>query len=149
MAVELDPRLVPELRYWRPQAHIVQADFLALEPRQVFKVAVLNPPYSNAWEGIFIRQSLLWAPRACALVRTVALHGKKRFETCWRFVQPTRIAILTQRPRFLGPGYAPTPHNPEADYMAIECVLRPEPLPLEAYGAWATVADIEWVNWRS
>ncbi len=148
IAVELDPTLLPDLRYWRPDAQVILGDFLTLEPQKV-DLAVLNPPYSAGNEGIFIRQTLKWAQRCCALIRTVALHGKKRFENCWRFVQPTKIVILTQRPKFVGPKNVPTKFNPEADYAAIECVLRNETLPLDAYSSWVSATTIGWVNRRS
>jgi hypothetical protein len=148
LAVELDTSLAQELRYWRPRATVLNCDFLALPPLLQVDVAVQNPPYSDGGEGVFIRRALDWAPRTCALVRTVALHGQERFELCWRFVQPLRIAILEHRPRFLGPGGVRTPHNPEADYMAIEAVLRRHPLSLEDYSDWISALTIQWVYWR-
>ena len=148
LAFEIDPELIGELRYWRPQATVLNCDFLTIPPLAQVDLAVLNPPYSNDGEGVFIRQTLQWAPRACALVRTVALHGRARFEACWRYVQPTRLAILVHRPRFLGPGSARTPHNPEADYMAVECVLRQQPLALDEHENWVVPLTMQWVNWR-
>lgn len=147
LAVEIDSNLISNLKYWRPKAHIICTNFLEIEPQPV-KMTVLNPPYAHDNEGIFIRQSLMWAPRVCALVRTLALHGKKRFQLCWRYVQPVRIAILVHRPRFLSPGWAPTKYNPEADYMAIECIKRPEPLPLDMSANWVAPLHLQWVNWR-
>jgi hypothetical protein len=146
LAFEIDPELVQELRYWRPYATILNCNFLAIPALARVDVAVLNPPYSNDGEGTFIRQALEWAPRACALVRTVALHGRARFEKCWKYVVPIRLAVLAHRPRFLGPGNVPTAHSPEADYMAVECMLRQQPLP--DYENWVSSTTIQWVNWR-
>lgn len=145
LAIEKDPELLDELRYWRPDAQVVQADFLTLEPFLRANVVILNPPYADDGEGKFIRRALLWAPRCCALVRTLALHGKARYELCWRYVRPTRIAILTHRPRFLGPGGAATPHTPEADYMVIECVMRPKPTDLKEN---LVLPTLQWVDWH-
>jgi len=147
VAFELDRDMARELQYWRPDALVINADFLTVEPPIRASVGVLNPPYADDGEGKFIRQALAWAPRVCALVRTLALHGQKRFELCWRYVKPTRIAILTHRPRFLGPRGVPTKHNPEADYMAVECMLRDSPLPKNGHNL-LTEVDITWVNWR-
>ncbi len=150
VAVEIDPDLIEELRYWRPHVRqIICADFLELEvPQLRADLAILNPPYANGGEGLFIYRSLLWAHRACALIRTVALNGKDRFRDCWRYVQPIRISVLTHRPRFQGPGCSATKYNPMADYMAVECVLRPEPLPMSDYGKWADDVVFNWVDWR-
>lgn len=148
LAFELDPELAGELRYWRPRATVLNCNFLAVPALAQVDVAIQNPPYSDGGEGVFIRRALDWAPRTCALVRTVALHGQARFEACWRFVQPLRLAILAHRPRFLGPGGLPTAHNPEADYCAVEAVLRRHPLPLEAWADWTSALTIQWVDWR-
>ena len=150
LGFEIDPSLFEDLRYWRPYATVLCHDFLSVEPLIAADVAISNPPYSNEGEGTFLRQSLRWAPRACFLVRTVALHGRARWEKCWRFVQPTRISILTHRPRYLGPGGIPTKFNPMADYMALEAINRPEPLPVDGYDDWVAEAlEMNFVNWRS
>lgn len=154
IAFERDPNLVEELRYWRPHADVVCHNFLEAAPpplwkgKQLVDVCVQNPPYSEYGEATFIRQGLLWAPRVCALIRTVAFNGKNRFELCWRHVQPTRIAFLSFRPQYLGPGGTPTEFGPKADYMAVECIKRPGgALPQGAYNGWSTEATVEWVDW--
>lgn len=147
IAFELDPALVSELRYWRPDALVVAGDFLSAAPQQV-DLGLLNPPYADDGEALFIRQALAWAPRVCALVRTLALHGKGRFRKCWKYVRPARISILTYRPHFLGPGGVPTKFTPEADYMAVECVLRPQPLRDDQYNEFLTQVQLGWVDWR-
>ncbi len=153
IAFELDPVLVEELKYWRPEATVICHDFLDVRPLLQVDVALLNPPYSGIapdGEGTFIHQSLKWAPRCCALVRTVSLHGKRRFEKCWRFVRPTRIAFIRERSKFLGPGGRPTDLNPYTDFCSIECVMRDEPLPLEAYGKdWVSDVEVSWVDWKA
>jgi len=150
VAVEIDPDIIPELQYWRPRARIICADFLHLEvPQLRADLAILNPPYANNGEAFFIYRSLLWARRACALIRTVALNGKDRFQDCWRYVQPIRIAILTYRPHFVGLGGTPTKFTPMADYMAVECILRPEPLPMSDYEKWTESVSFGWVDWKS
>jgi len=137
IAFEVDEALVPELRYWRPQATVICANFLKTPPAQA-DVAVLNPPYDDEGEATFVRQSLLWAPRACALVRAVAVNGPRRYEACWRHVRFTRIAYLLHRPHFLGPGGVDTQYHPMADYMAIECVR----------GSGPSTVEISWVGWK-
>lgn len=142
LAFEIDPERVEELRYWRPQATVVCADFLALPapPEYVADVCLQNPPYSNSGEGVFIDKALNWAPRVCAHIRSGALHGKDRFEVCWSRVSVTRIAYLKFRPRYLAPFELPTPFTPAYDYIAIEAVRRTSDEPDRP--------EVTWVEWR-
>jgi hypothetical protein len=148
LAIERDPELVSELRYWRPEAQIICGNFLDIPPppAPVADVSIQNPPYSMFGEATFIRQALRWAPRCCALIRTVAFNGINRSELCWRHVKPVRIAFLVHRPRYLGPGGTVTAFGPKADYVAVECVMRDEPLP--AAEGLVLDAAIEWVHWK-
>jgi predicted RNA methylase len=140
LAFELDPERAAELSYWRPDVTVICDDFLKLPaPAQcVADVAVSNPPYGDSGEGTFIQRSLSWAPRVCALVRTSALHGKDRFEVCWRETQLTRVAYFINRPKFLGPMGLPTRFTPAYDYVAVEAVR----------GTAVSRPEISWVDWR-
>lgn len=151
-AVEIDVELIEELRYWRPEATIINADFLKLEPppSPIIDVCGQNPPFARIvedGEGVFIERSLRWAKRTGAIIRTAGLHGKGRFEKCWRFVRPTRIAFLVNRPKFLGPGGRPTDMNPMTEFCTVECVLRDEPLPIDGYADYVVDAQLQWVDW--
>jgi hypothetical protein len=148
LAFEIDPERVEELRYWRPRATVVCADFLALPPpaEPVADVCVTNPPYSADGEGTFLRQGLLWAPRCCGLIRAGALQGGGRFEKCWKYVRLTRIAQLVQRPHFEGIYGSRTKYTPQYDYIAVECVARETPLEREDESV--DVVEISWVFWR-
>jgi hypothetical protein len=130
LAFDLDPERLVELQRRHPQAQSVCADFLSLpspaEP--VADLCIQNPPYCSGGEGAFIRRSLLWAPRCCALIRSAGLHGKERFDICWRYVRPTRLAILTRRPRFLLPFGVESEFTAKYEYVAVECVNRDAPL---------------------
>jgi hypothetical protein len=152
LAFEIDPDLIAELKYWRPEATVICANFLEVEPLLQMDLAITNPPYSGVardGEGTFILQCLKWAPRCCALIRTVAFQGKGRFEKCWRYVKPTRIGLLTERPRYLGPGGRPTDLNPYADFMAVECVLRDVPLPADGYSGFVIEVELSWLDWKA
>lgn len=142
LAFEVDPERVVELQYWKPNATIICADFLATAApkRHVADVCIQNPPYSNSGEGLFVARSLLWAPRVCALVRTGAIHGKDRFEVCWSHVSLTRIAYFKYRPKFEGPYGLPTEYTPAYDYIAIEAELR--------NGREVDQPEMSWVDWR-
>jgi hypothetical protein len=148
LAFEIDPERVEELRYWRPQATVVCADFLQLPPpaEHVADVCIENPPYSEAGEGVFLYRGLLWAPRCCGLLRAGALQGSRRWDLCWRYVRPTRIASLVHRPHFQTIFGAKTQHTPQYDYMAIECVLREQPLEREVRAV--DEVEFSWVFWR-
>jgi hypothetical protein len=142
LAFEIDPECASELAYWRPMATVVCANFLDLPTPEahVADVSVQNPPFSNTGEGVFIDRALDWAPRVCALVRGDAMHGKARYEVCWRRVSITRLAYLVSRPRYLGPFGLPTPHNPSCDFVAIEAVRR--------VGVAVDRPEVTWVDWK-
>lgn len=146
LAFEIDPERVSELQYWRPKATVVCGNFLQAEPVPFDGVSIQNPPYADDGEGAFIRQSLLWVPRTCALVRGAALHGKERFWSCWRYVRPTRIAVLVHRPQFLGPYGSKSKYGPQCEFVAVECVMRD--VPLERPEDAQDDVQIEWVSWR-
>lgn len=148
IAFEKDPLLIDELKYWRPRATVINYDFLKAEPVPV-DGALGNPPYHNDGEATFTYQSLQWAPRACMLMRLVALQGERRFLKCWRFVQVDRLAVLVYRPQFLGPGGRPTDFSPFTAFAAFDCSLRPEPLPLDGYSEWKSqIREFSMVDWR-
>lgn len=148
LAFEIDPERAEELRYWRPKATVIEADFLQVPPPQeyVADVCIENPPYSEDGEGTFIRQGLLWAPRCCGLLRAGAIQGNGRWEKCWRYVRPTRIASLIHRPHFHGAFGSRTKHTPQYDYIAVDCVLRETPL--EKWEPHVDKIEFSWVFWR-
>jgi len=149
LCFEIDPERVSELEHWRPHATVVCADFLSVPPPQSYAadVCIQNPPYAADGEGVYLRQGLLWAPRCCSLIRAGALQGLGRFNLCWRFVRPTRIAFLIHRPHFLGPLGGQTKHTPQYDYLTIECVSRETPLEY-AEQMQDDKVEVSWVNWR-
>lgn len=149
LCFEIDPASAFELQYWRPNALVFCENFLELPPPEehVADVSLTNPPYSNDGEGTFIRQSLLWAPRCCALIRGGGVFGKGRFEKCWKYVRPTRIAHLIYRPRYLGPLGSETLYTPQYDYIAVDCVLRETPLELHDQLS-DDLVKLSWVDWR-
>lgn len=149
LCFDIDPERVSELQYWRPHATALCSDFMAVPPppEHVADVCIQNPPYAEDGEGTYLRQGLLWAPRCCALIRAGALQGRRRFEVCWSYVRPTRIACLIHRPHFLGPLGAKTKHHPQYDYIAVECVARETPLKY-AEQMQGDKVEISWVAWK-
>jgi len=148
LCFEVDPERADELRYWKPSATVVVADFMTTPPpaEHIADICIQNPPYSADGEGVFLRQGLLWAPRCCGLLRAGSLQGGGRFEKCWRYVRPTRIASLIYRPHFQGVYGSRTKHTPQYDYIAVECVLREEPL--NGLELSADKIEFSWVFWR-
>lgn len=148
LAFEIDPERVEELKYWKPQAIVVCADFLATPspPEHVADVALQNPPYGQDGEGTFIYQSLLWAPRCCALIRISGLFGERRWHKCWRHVQVLRKAYLVHRPHFEGIFGSATAFTPQYDFVAVECVMREKPL--EKGEIPDDPQETSWVFWR-
>jgi predicted RNA methylase len=140
LAIDIDPERLQVLQQRHPQADVLCANFLELDPpsEPYLDVALLNPPFGQGGEGTFLERSLHWARRACALVRADAMHGKFRYAACWsKDVTLTRIAFLVHRPRFRGPYGQHTPHPPKYDYVAIEAVR-----------GVAVRPTVEWVRWR-
>lgn len=139
LAIDIDPERLAVLQEIHPQANVLCANFLELEPpkQPYLDVCTLNPPFGSGGEGTFIERSLYWARRTCALVRADALHGSFRYEACWsKSVGLTRMAFLIHRPRFRGPFGRKTPHPPKYDYVALEAVRGP------------ATPTVEWVSWR-
>jgi len=148
VAFEIDPERADELRYWKPLATIVCADFLQVPPIYNFAdVCIQNPPYSDDGEGTFLRRALQWAPRCCGLLRAGALQGAGRFEKCWKYVRPTRIGQLVHRPHFEGIYGSRTKHTPQYDFIVLECVLREQPLEREDETSH-DVVEMSWLFWR-
>jgi hypothetical protein len=146
---EIDPERIEELRYWRPDATVICADFLAVPPPAQYAadVCMQNPPYAADGEGVYLLQGLRWAPRCCGLIRAGALQGRRRYDKCWSQLQLTRLACLIHRPNFQGPFGSKTLFTPQYDYIAVEVVARDTPL---KYGEPAVADNVEvsWVAWR-
>ncbi len=150
LGFDIDPEVIAELRYWRPDAMVACCDALRVQPFLRFDLAIGNPPYADNGEASFTHAALRWAPRTTQLIRTEALNGKHRWENHWRFIHITRIAYLIYRPQFTSPLGLPSEKSPAVSYCAIEARLRPEPLPIDlpTNTQGSAPAEIEWVNWR-
>jgi len=120
--VELDPRFVESLEL-EELGRVYAGSFLDLRPIDLMPadVVLLNPPYEDGLDGLFLAHALEFAPRAVALVRLAALAGKDRGAALWANVQITRIAILSSRPEFEGELAA---GGAKSDFVVVEYQRR-------------------------
>lgn len=97
--VEIDPI---RCAYLEKQGRlVVHGDFLSVTVAP-HDLAILNPPYEDDQDCIHVLRALHFAPRVVALVRLAFLSGKGRYERLWGKYRLTRLAILTDRPKFGG-----------------------------------------------
>jgi methylase of polypeptide subunit release factors len=137
-AHELDPRSVVWLRGLDfPRVDVVEGDSLAAPaPAARYDLAVMNPPYEDGQDGLFLEKAMDESDRVVALVRLVALAGQERYRRVWSRVGEGRewsmpgLAILSARPDFGGDDGA------KADFAVVKLSRLP------AYDSGRTA--VEW-----
>lgn len=120
-AVELDTRYFDALVELNPSGRVIAGNFLKLEPDDAmqlgrFDLVVTNPPYEEGQDVQFILHALKFAPRVVGIFRSALLHGATRKRELWSQVRPTRLAFLSERPKF-GEG-----NGARSDFMVAELV---------------------------
>lgn len=129
VAVEIDARHIPalnELAAKHEQLAVIHHDFLSMCVPQgmAFDLALQNPAYEYDQDVEFILRSLLWAPVTVGIFRSALLHGVKRFERLWTWVDPVRGVWLSERPQF---GKSEKSDGPISDFVVLELVKRLTP----------------------
>lgn len=108
IAHEIDPRWVEHLstRDWSPgRIMVTHGDYLATRPTpRLYHRAVINPPYRDGLDGLFLARVLEEADVVVALIRIAALCGQERYETLWRKHAGRCVSIhpCAARPDFTG-----------------------------------------------
>lgn len=106
-AVEIDPRWAEHLRTTFAGTTVVLGDYLEQAPPSLFyDVTAMNPPYEGGCDGLFLEKAMSESLRVVAVLRTVALNGKGRYERAWSRVHNgwtvTRLAFCVERPDYGG-----------------------------------------------
>jgi predicted RNA methylase len=105
LAFDVDPENIAELHRLQESAsgalEVRQADFLASPVVEGFDLAVMNPPFENDQDIMFLEQACLWCPRAVSIAPARIEHSEGRSEF-WRWHDVRRKVILEKRPRFGG-----------------------------------------------
>jgi len=125
LAFELDPE-------WAERGGFACGDFLVSELRPAVEralytpgllpeVTVGNPPFSLMLE--FIERALAWTPRVCMILPVSVFFGKNEKDPgqsrhrLWTSVaHPTRVRVLSARPRFVGAKDT----SPATDFLFME-----------------------------
>lgn len=132
-AYDADPGNVEHLRSKGIDAEC--KDFLAVAPKERFTVVLQNPPYEDDQDVDFIVHALDFAPVTTGIFRAALLNTQGRFESLWKWHDPTRIVFLRGRPKFGGDG------SPKSDFNVFEIRRRSSP---REPGEQFSPSSIEW-----
>lgn len=109
-AEEIDPRWVEYLRRrFESSRRVLVGPHDFLGQRLTFEhpgpsLALLNPPFEQDQEALWIAESVAITGRACAIIRLHGLAGASRYAHCWSQVRLTRVSVCVPRPPFHGSG---------------------------------------------
>jgi hypothetical protein len=107
LAVELDPAWANALGddpAFHGRLTVIVGDFLRFEHYGELDLAMMNPPLDGGVGPEHIAHALRFAPRVVSVLRTVDLHGVKRYALLWSKAHLAGIAYCIRRPRFGGAG---------------------------------------------
>jgi len=119
-AVELDPANVAKLENLDPRVEVIAGNFLNMELARA-DLVVMNPPYENDQDALFVMKAFEASSVVFALLRGVIKHGVGRWKKMWRYVDIVREANLVERPNFGGE------HTPKQDFVVLELMKRNRP----------------------
>lgn len=110
-AYELDPYYVEKLSHrfaGDAGVDVRQGSYLdAPGPEELFDLGLMNPPFEDGLDGVFLAKAMDECQRIIALVRLVALAGKERAEKVWSRCQPDGdwalrgLAVFSERVDFI------------------------------------------------
>lgn len=107
-AVEIDPAWSELLRADPAfsNVEVLTADFLRMESWRLgqFDLVLMNSPYEDGQDALWIERALEFAPRVVALVPSRVLYGVSKHERLWSKHGLARLANLVRRPVFAGGG---------------------------------------------
>jgi len=96
----------------------------------LYDFAITNPPYENGNDLKFIEACTSLAETTIALTKTSFLQGVERSEKFWKHWAPTRLALLSSRPKFSG-----TDGSAKTDFCVFE-LKRTNPKPESTKIEW-------------
>lgn len=102
-AVELDAELAAHLRGRLETLPVYEGNYLErTAPDELYDFALMNPPYEDGQDGLFLAKAMEESRRIVAVLRANSLYGDGRTEAIWS--NPdwslTRIVRCSGRPRF-------------------------------------------------
>jgi predicted RNA methylase len=120
-AYEIDARWVPALERMPQVWDVVEGNFIEIRDPGPYDLALMNPPYECGLDGDFVQSALRCSRRVVALLRLAALAGVQRRHQIWERAYLRRLAILSQRPSFVGQIVG----SPRHDFCVVEIVHEP------------------------
>jgi predicted RNA methylase len=111
-AVELDPRWANRLRdeLGGDRVRVECANYLTRRaPREPYDLSLMNTPYEDGLDGLFLAKAMAESRRVTALVRLATLAGQARHREVWSRVESgewhlAALAVFSARPIFLAAG---------------------------------------------
>lgn len=83
-----------------------------------FDLCVMNPPFEQDQDAMFIEQALGCSTAVVGIFRSAFVHGQGRWNRLWRFTDVRRLAWLSARPDFGGEWGA------KADFVVMHLTRR-------------------------
>jgi predicted RNA methylase len=117
---ELDPRMAAELRTIEGDVEVIEGSYLDVnEGSAAYPAAVMNPPYENGLDGLFLAKACAEACTVVALVRANIFYGSTRFRSVWAKYGKhlTAVRHVVARPDFTEG--TPGVHGAMSDFVVI------------------------------
>lgn len=117
---ELDPRMVAELRTIEGGVQVIEGSYLDDdEGFAPYAVAVMNPPYENGLDGLFLAKACAESCSVVALVRANIFYGSRRHASVWSQYGKhlTAVRHIVARPDFTEG--TPDVHGAMSDFVVI------------------------------
>lgn len=107
-AFDIDPDCCARVRARFPDVDVRCEDFLHVDrdPSFHFNATIMNPPYEDGNDGLFVERAMSVSDAVVAVVRTVALNGDDRYKRVWSRVERGEwvlvgLRFLVNRPKFI------------------------------------------------
>ena len=142
-AVEIDPDFAARLREDVSGGVVVSCEDYLTRPRPArrYDLALMNPPYEDGLDGLFLAKTMSECDRVIALVRLAALAGSGRHASVWSRIESHAdgwhmpgLAVFSSRPVFDGPESASG--SAKSDFVCVK-LSRVSP-PSETRVEWWT-----------
>lgn len=101
----------------RAYGDVFYGNFLTLASDGTYDLCITNPPYEDNQDVRFIEHALDCSQRVVGIFQSRILHSKGR-AAFWRHHDITRLAVLSERPRFGGD------QSGKTDFIVAEIVRR-------------------------
>lgn len=107
-AFDIDPDCCDRVRVRFPDVDVRCEDFMHVDrgPTFSFDATIMNPPYEEGNDGLFVERAMSVSDAVVAVVRTVALNGDDRYKRVWSRVERGEwvlagLRFLVNRPKFI------------------------------------------------